>query len=53
MRERGRVATPTSFSIFDYCGMKTLRFKFVHDMLQNGKSLKLECQFFCHFIKIN
>ena len=51
--EGGRVATPTSFSIFDSCGIKSLWFKFGHDiflyLLQNGKSFKLGC----HFMKWN
>ena len=37
MREGGRVATTTSFSIFDSFDMKTLQFEFGHDILTDFK----------------
>ena len=41
IREGGRVATPTSFSIFDSYDMKSLRFKFVHDIFTGFKIASL------------
>ena len=39
--EEGRVATPTSFSIFNSYDMKSLRFKFGHDILTGFKVARL------------
>ena len=41
----GQVVTPNSFSIFDSCDMKSLWFKFGHDIFTCFKILKLECPF--------
>jgi hypothetical protein len=41
MREGGRVATPTSFSEFNYNGMKSLGFKFGHDIFTGFKIASL------------
>ena len=42
--EEGRVATTTSISIFDSYDMKSLWFKFGHDIFtgQNAKTLNIE-----------
>ena len=37
MKEGGRVATPTSFSIFDSYDMKSVWFKFGHDIFTGFK----------------
>ena len=41
MNEGGRVATPTSFSIFDSYDMKSLGFKFGHDIFSGFKKPRL------------
>ena len=41
MREGERVATPTSFSIFDFYDMKSLWFKFGHDIFAGFKMARL------------
>ena len=39
--EEGRVATPTSISIFDICDMKTLWFKYGHYIFAGFKMPRL------------
>ena len=41
LREGGKVATPTGFSIFDSCDMKSLWFKFGHDIFAGFKMARL------------
>ena len=42
MREGGREATPTSISIFDSYGIKTLRFEFGNDIFTGWNSFDAE-----------
>ena len=54
--ERGRVATSTSFSIFDSYDMKSLWFislVMVSSLASNANTLKLGCPFFSHFMTWN
>ena len=41
MNEEGRFATPTSFSMFDSYDMKSLWFKFGHDIFTDYKIASL------------
>ena len=41
MREGGREATPTSFSIFDFYGIKAFRFEFGNDIFTGFKMPRL------------
>ena len=53
--EGGRVAAPTSFSIFDSYDMKSSRFKVGHGILtgfKNGKALKMGCLVFQLFYEL-